>query len=308
MEFLYLLEKVRTPFWDGVLGTLTYLGGGGLFIVLAIVTYWCASKRDGYYLMAAGIGGTVVSQCLKITCRVPRPWVRDSHFTIVESARAEAGGYSFPSGHSQNAVVALGGTARFVQRRGLRILLWVLAGVVCFSRLYLGVHTPADVLVGAALGLALVFGLYPLFQKDDPKLREGLFWVLLALAAAACVYARCLPSGADAENLAEFQKNSFTMLGVTAGVAVAAPVERKKIAFDPRAPRWGQVLKCLLGLALVLGLRLALRAPLHALLGGSPLADALCYMIMVLAAILVWPLTFPWFARGCPLGRRERRP
>ena len=50
--------------------------------------------------MTVGFFGTLVNQFLKLVCRVPRPWVRDPNFTIVEAARADATGYSFPSGHT----------------------------------------------------------------------------------------------------------------------------------------------------------------------------------------------------------------
>ena len=173
MGFLYVLEGLRVPLLDTLFAAVTYLGGEGIFIAVAIIVFWCVNKKNGYYLIAAGVGGTVVSQSMKILCRVPRPWVRDPAFTIVESARADAGGYSFPSGHSQNSVVALGGMARFMERKWVKAALWVLAGLVCFSRMYLGVHTPADVAVGAVIGLVLVFGLWPLFQKDDPRITDG---------------------------------------------------------------------------------------------------------------------------------------
>ncbi len=307
MGFLYVLEGLRTPLLDGLLSAVTYLGGEGVFIALAIVVYWCVNKRDGYYLIAAGVGGTVISQDLKILCRVPRPWVRDPSFTIVESARGGATGYSFPSGHSQNSVVALGGAARIVGHKAAKAALWVLAVLVCFSRMYLGVHTPADVAVGAAIGLALVFGLWPLFRKDDPRLADGVFAVIFALAAATCLFAGRMSEGADPENLAEFQKNSFTMLGVAAAVLIAAPIERKYIRFETKAPWWAQILKCALGLALVMGLRVALKAPLNALFGGRQAANAVRYMLMVLAAILVWPLTFKWFGKGCPVGKKGKK-
>ena len=308
MGILYMLEGLRAPVLDKLFSAVTFLGGEGVFIAVAIVVFWCVSKRDGYYLIAAGVGGTVINQTMKIVCRVPRPWVRDPGFTIVESAREGAGGYSFPSGHSQNCVVALGGTARFLQKTWVRVVLWVLTALVCFSRMYLGVHTPADVAVGAGIGLALVFGLYPLFRKDDPRLAEGVFAVIYALAAAACWLsgARML-EGADPDNLAEFQKNSFTMFGVAAAVMIAAPIERRYIRFETKAPWWAQILKCLLGLAVVMGLRVALKSPLNALFGGRQAANAVRYMLMVLAAILVWPLTFPWFAKGCPLGKKGKK-
>ncbi len=305
MGFLYVLEGLRTPVLDKLLGALTLFGGEGLFIAVAIVVFWCAGKKNGYYLIAAGVGGTVVSQTLKIVCAVPRPWVRDPAFTIVESAREGAGGYSFPSGHSQNSVVALGGTARFVKKTWVRAVLWALAALVCFSRMYLGVHTPADVAVGAAIGLALVWGLYPLFEKsgDRPGVLTAVFAVTAALALAAALYGQfhAWPADVDPENLAEFRKNSYTMLGVAAGVAIACPLEKRYVNFKTEAPWWAQILKCVLGLAVVMGLRVALKAPLNALFGGHPAAGAVRYCLVVMAAILVWPLTFPWFAGGCPL-------
>lgn len=307
MGFLYALEGIRTPILDALLGAITFLGGEGVFIALAIIVYWCVSKRDGYYLMAAGVGGTIVNQSLKIACRVPRPWVRDPAFTIVESARADAGGYSFPSGHSQSVVVAFGGTARIVKSKAAKAALWVLAALVCFSRMYLGVHTPADVAVGAAIGLVLVFGLRPLFEKDNPRIVTGVFAAIFVLAVAGCIFAENVPAGADPDNLASFQKNSFTMLGVAAGALIAAPLERRYIRFDTRAPWWAQILKCVLGLVLVMGLRLALKTPLNALFGGGQVANAVRYMLMVLAAVLVWPLTFKWFGRGCPMGKRGKK-
>ena len=86
------------------------------------------------------------------------------------------------------------------------------------------------------------------------------------------------------------------------------PVRRRAfLRFETKAPWWAQILKCLLGLAVVMGLRVALKAPLNALFGGRQAANAVRYMLMVLAAVLVWPLTFKWFAKGCPLGRRGKK-
>ena len=152
MDILYALEKIRTPFWNGVMSAVTQLGGEVIFIVAAVVVFWCVSKWEGYYLMTIAFCGTVLNQFLKLICRVPRPWVRDPNFTIVESARAEATGYSFPSGHTQNAIGLFGGMARWGGRRWVRLGLTALALVIAFSRMYLGVHTPAD--VGVSLVVA----------------------------------------------------------------------------------------------------------------------------------------------------------
>ena len=69
---------------------ITHLGGRTAFLAVAIFIFWCVDKHEGYYLLTVGFLGTVLNQFLKLLCRIPRPWVLDPDFTIVESARAEA--------------------------------------------------------------------------------------------------------------------------------------------------------------------------------------------------------------------------
>lgn len=124
MELLYALESIRTPFFDKLMGLVTNLGGEAVFIVAAIIVFWCLNKSCGYYMMTVGFAGTIINQFLKLWFRIPRPWVKDPNFTIVESARAEATGYSFPSGHTQNAFAVFGAPARFFKNTALRIILF----------------------------------------------------------------------------------------------------------------------------------------------------------------------------------------
>lgn len=145
MKLLYLLESLRTPAGDWLMSGITHLGGETAFLAVAIFIFWCVDKHEGYYLLTVGFLGTVLNQFLKLLCRIPRPWVLDPDFTIVESSRAEATGYSFPSGHTQNAVGTFGGIARATKRHCLRWVCVVIFVLVSFSRMYLGVHTPLDV-------------------------------------------------------------------------------------------------------------------------------------------------------------------
>ena len=176
MNLLYALESVRTPFWDAVFSAVTHLGEETVFMVAAILIFWCVSKQEGYYLLLMGFFGTVVNQFLKLLFRIPRPWVRDPDFTIVESARAQATGYSFPSGHTQNAVATFGGIARSTRRPWVRWACVAVLLLVSFSRLYLGVHTPLDVGVSFAVAGVMVLTLYPLIRQADrkPSLMAGL--------------------------------------------------------------------------------------------------------------------------------------
>ena len=104
MPFLYFLENLRAPWLDAVFSVITLCGEETVFMAVGMIFFWCINKYTGYYLLCTGFLGTILNQFLKILCRVPRPWVKDPGFTIVESAKEAAGGYSFPSGHTQTAV------------------------------------------------------------------------------------------------------------------------------------------------------------------------------------------------------------
>ena len=296
MDILYALEKIRTPFWNGVMSAVTQLGGEVIFIVAAVVVFWCVSKWEGYYLMTIAFCGTVLNQFLKLICRVPRPWVRDPNFTIVESARAEATGYSFPSGHTQNAIGLFGGMARWGGRRWVRLGLTALALVIAFSPMYLGVHTPADVGVSLVLAAALVLGLYPLMRRaqEKPRYMGYVLAAMLVVSGAFVVFVEAYGFSADtdAENLASGIGNAWKMLGAVAGMTLAWLLDRRYIHFETQAVWWVQVIKVAVGMALLLAIKSGLKAPLLALLGHEGLAGGVRYFLLVLVAGAVWPLVF----------------
>ena len=296
MDILYALEKIRTPFWNGVMSAVTQLGGEVIFIVAAVVVFWCVSKWEGYYLMTIAFCGTVLNQFLKLICRVPRPWVRDPNFTIVESARAEATGYSFPSGHTQNAIGLFGGMARWGGRRWVRIGLTALALVIAFSRMYLGVHTPADAGVSLVLAAALVLGLYPLMRRaqEKPRYMGYVLAAMLVVSGAFVVFVETcgFPADMDAENLASGIGNAWKMLGAVAGMTLAWLLDRRYIHFETQAVWWVQAIKVAVGMALLLAIKSGLKAPLLALLGHEGLAGGVRYFLLVLVAGAVWPLVF----------------
>ena len=311
MQFLYVLERIRTPFLDSFLSLITHLGSETLFLAIALVVYWCVSKKQGYYLMTVGFWGTLVNQFLKLICQIPRPWVKDPEFTIVESARAGADGYSFPSGHTQNVVSVLGCPARCTRRLGLRIVCIVLILLTGLSRMYLGVHTPLDVGVALLIGIVLILALYPVFTHIEEK--PGRFYLTVG-ALAVCSLAYVLfaqwhrwPADMDAANLESGLKNGYVILGCSCGMLLAFWLERKYINFTVKAVWWAQILKVVLGLALVLVLKAGLKPLFKMIYDGHILTTAVRYFLIVLFAACVWPRTFGWFSRGCPLGRRGKR-
>ena len=66
MEFLKILEGLRTPLLDKIMQAFTFLGEETVFMVLAIILFWCVDKWRGYYLLTAGFVGTILSQTMKL--------------------------------------------------------------------------------------------------------------------------------------------------------------------------------------------------------------------------------------------------
>ena len=295
MAFLKWLQTQRTPLLDSVFSGITHLGEETFFIVVGILFFWCINKREGYFLLSTGLVGTVLNQFLKLLCRIPRPWVLDETFAIVESARAEATGYSFPSGHTQMAAGLYGGIARW-HRGWPRVIGIILALLIAFSRLYLGVHTPLDVGVGLLMAAALVLVLYPLMHKvtENERVMRILLVSMVLIAAGNLAYVTLypFPADVDAENLAHGLKQAYTTLGSLAGLLIAFEIERRYIRFDTKAVWWVQIIKAVLGLVLLLAIKEGMKIPLRAILGTHYLGDGIRYFCLTMFAGCVWPLSF----------------
>lgn len=301
MQLLYWFESIRTPALDIIMQTVTRLGEETVFMLIAMLVFWCVDKRRGYYLLSVGFVGTLINQWLKIVFRVPRPWVLDPDFQIVESAKEAASGYSFPSGHTQSAVGTLGGVARFTSSVWLKVVCVILTLLTAISRMYLGVHTPADVGVSLIVATVLIFVLYPLFESTlwFPNRMYAIIAVMLAASIAFVGFMEFypFPADVDAANLASAVKNSYTMMGSVAGMLMVYVFDSKVVKFSTRAPWWGQAIKLIGGLALAIAVKSLLKAPLLALCDGHAIAHAIRYCALVLVAGGLWPVTFKLYDR-----------
>ena len=303
MELLYLLEKIRMPELDEFMLAITTLGEEMALLVIALILFWCVDKRHGYYILSVGFLGTIANQFMKLLFKVPRPWVKDPNFTIVEKAREGAGGFSFPSGHTQSAVGLLGGVAKVTRKKLLAFICVVGAVLVGFSRMYLGVHTPWDVLVGAAQSILLLMIIHPLVYKNDGKLIPVLLGGMIVIAAAFLWYVEnanfggMVVDGVVNENVESGIKNAYTLLGCTVGLMIVWIADRK-LNFNTNAVWWAQLLKVGLGLLVVLAVKEGLRVPLELICGGHMIARAIRYCLIVVVAGIVWPLTFRYFPKN----------
>lgn len=302
MEFLYFLESIRNPVLTPIMSVITYLGDEVAFLALALGIFWCVSKKRGYYLLSVGFCGLIINQVLKLCFRVPRPWVIDPEFSAVDSAVPAATGYSFPSGHTQNATCTFGGVARFWEALWIRIASIAVVVLVAFSRMYLGVHTPLDVVVSLIIGAGLVFALYPLFEyaNKHENLYYWIFGAFFIISLGFLAFTLIFPQFVELEpaHSASALKNACTILGATAGMLIAYPVDRYFVKFEEKASVLGQILKLAIGLAVVLLIKSGLKELFT--LGGVEehfLLRALRYFLIVVFAGCIYPMTFKLFAK-----------
>ena len=303
MEFLYLLEKIRVPVLNEFMLLITQLGEETAFLVIALIVFWCVDKYKGYYILGVGFLGTLANQFMKLWFRIPRPWVLDKKFTILEQAREAASGYSFPSGHSQSAVGTFGAIGYTAKNKIIRIISVAIVVLVPLSRMYIGVHTPLDVLVAAAMAIALIIVLKPVFLGNSKKWIPLMLGIMTVLAVGFLCFVEfySFPEDIDLHNLESGYKNAYTLLGALCGLIVVYIVDEKWNHFSTKAVWWAQILKVALGLGLVLAVKSGLKIPLNFVLGES-VGRAARYFLMVIVAGIVWPLSFRYFRK---LGNKE---
>lgn len=305
MSILYFFESIRNPVLDFLFSAITFLGEETFFIVIALLFFWCVDKYEGYYMLTVGFIGTVMNQFLKMMFRIPRPWVKDPNFTIVESARSAASGYSFPSGHTQSGSGVCASVFCFNKNKIIRITVTVLFFLIPISRMYLGVHTPLDVCVSMVTSVVIAVLLYPLIIKcrSSPKTMYYLllFMTLICTAFAVFISLYKFPdevyNSENISNLLSARKNAFTLLGCIIGLDIVYPIDRKYLNFSTKAVWWKQIIKFVGGLLLVLAVKELLRTPLNTLINNTYISRCIRYFLVVITAGIVWPWIFSGFCK-----------
>ena len=308
MSILRFLEQLRIPFLNHLFLGITHLGSEIAAILIVFVIYWCVSKRDGLFMLANCLLASCVNQIVKLVCHVPRPFVKYEDFEVVEIARSTTGGFSFPSGHTQNATSLYGSLYYVLKRKGVRVLpvlCLVMIVLVAFSRLYLGAHYPTDVLGGFAVGLIFLLILTRVFRRIDeyPYLISVMFGIgTVAMAASLWVF-EFGPGRAVVEDLttpealADMLKALGMCTGLSLAVTVCEPIERKFVRFETEAVWWAQILKAAIGLAGVGVLMLVMKYPSEAMIGQNGFAYIPRLFVPAAFGICVWPMTFGWFPK-----------
>lgn len=153
----FIQQHLHNPLTDALFPFVTYLGElGACWVFISLVLLFMKKyRRAGILMLAAMAAATLLGEGLlkHIICR-PRPFQYISS-DFLPLLIAPPSGYSFPSGHTCASFAAA--SALFTQHKKQGALAFLLAALIGFSRMFLLVHFPSDVLAGALLGALLGF-------------------------------------------------------------------------------------------------------------------------------------------------------
>ena len=265
---------------DGLFTAFTFLGEETFLLVMVFGIYWCFNKRLGEYLMLSLYASIGANGVLKDLVRRPRPFLtpgfEDVRYVAIETPLVDTvhlkESFSFPSGHSQWSAAFFGGLSFWRRRWGTSVLCCMLVLAVMCSRLYLGVHFPTDVLMGAALGLgfaALSSWLFRRFYRYR-------LWMFVGAVGITLLGLLNQPT-----------PDTVKTIGVGVGALVGFAWEQR-VTFEVEGTTGRRLLRLALGLALIL----LARAGLKVLFPAGLLFDGLRYGIVGFLATGLWPWLF----------------
>lgn len=270
-----------------------------LLVLFPVFMYWCVNKRKGLFVLASVYLTNIVNAVIKLTACVYRPWIQDPRIVPAGNSIKNATGYSFPSGHTSMGTALYGGLGVDFWKKGTKWVSGLCAvGILLtgFSRNFLGVHTPQDVLAGLAVGLSVLWLTKKVFaylekhpEKEDYFLFGGLVFCALALVY---INVKSYPMDyVDGKLLVNPKKmiiDAYAYIGAFAGFCVARYIEKRWVRFEVTGWTLKGVILSLIGLGILSWLFLHLRHYAVDLLGvywGRFSAQA----VIALFAVALWP-------------------
>lgn len=202
---------------------LTACGEELVLILLLGFVYWCYDKEFGKFVGVNIVVGLTWNPMLKNVVLRRRPYFDHSSIRCIRPAEPKADimdiseqGFSFPSGHSTNGVIAYGSMPVYKKNKALTVLGIAMPLLIGLSRVMLGVHYPTDVLVGWLMG-GIVVGLVSWLQKKVQR-KWILHLVLFVTALPGMLYCKT--------------SDYYTAVGLMAGLFFAIAFEEHYVHFE----------------------------------------------------------------------------
>ena len=167
LEILRNIQSIANPFLDILFQLITICGEQMVLVLIISIIYWVKDKKFGEYIAYAVLTSVLVNCVVKDIFKFKRPIGEEGIRTLREKT---ATGYSFPSGHTQGAGSFYGAMAIYIKKKVMYIIAIIMIILIGFSRLYLGVHYPKDVIVGGILGVLISYICYNIYNKYENKI------------------------------------------------------------------------------------------------------------------------------------------
>lgn len=242
LAFILWIQSLA-PGLDAFFKTVNFFQTEDFFLLALPILWWCVDKRMGASLVFLFLSADYLVRLLKGITGVPRPYQVDPRVRNLDPQNDA----SFPSAGSMNTVVFWGYLALGFRRKALWVMAAVIIALLALTRVYLGVHYPTDVIASIVISAALlaITVRAQLVDRITASPRAAL-WIL-AIGWPVV--------------LAAIRLNAETAvtLGAMLGFGIGLLVEEQAVRFQTRGTWWQQVLKLAFGLAIGLGIRLALK-------------------------------------------------
>lgn len=172
IEILNFIQNIHNPVCDVIMTFVTKLGNGGAIWILAAIILFAIPKtrKSGAILVIALIIDVILCNGIlkNLFCRI-RPCNINTSVQLLITRPSD---FSFPSGHTSASFAAVA-SLFFAKERKLFKPAFVLATLIAFSRMYLYVHYPTDILAGIVVGvLAGYMGYFIVCRLEKCKIKS----------------------------------------------------------------------------------------------------------------------------------------
>lgn len=276
-----------------------------IMILLPYIVYWSVDKSWGYRYMFTTWIAEVVNGLIKLTVCAYRPWIRSPLIEPAGDSKVAATGYSFPSGHTVMATVEYGTTIAYQKnrRKWLAVLCGIMIALTAFSRNFLGVHTPQDVIVGFLEALAVILIVGKAFKTLEGKedLIDKLTYLGIALHIVAVIYVVFKKYPLDYVNGVllvdpiKMQKDMFGGCGGLLALLMGSYIDRHFLHYEINFnSKYLPILTALGALFIFTWRWLIMSAtlvPAFGILWGSYLG----HFVIIFFAVVIWPMVIRKF-------------
>lgn len=283
LRIIQWMRDIATPFTDAVFEVITSLAEQLVLVFALILIYFFYSKKVGQNFVFTFFVGSLLNNSIKGLVGRVRPF--NHELADFEPARAEtATGYSFPSGHSQNAAVSYTLLSRLINKKWAKWTAGIIIGAVGISRLFLGVHYPTDVIAGIALGVGCALVGSYLHKKYEPDFQKQM--VLYGLVALFFLPFVSIFWRETYEQTLPF-KDFYTAYAFFLGYVIAVYFEHRFVDFDCSQPVRIRIIRCALAIVIVIGCYFGLKL---AFPENSLFFDMLRYFLLSVITLGIYPI------------------